>query len=163
LNSSVQLQTDQNARDASRPRKRVILPALSTPRPPVASSESVRTQGAVRFGDDFEFDPLARTLRRAGSLLKLQRIPIEALAVLIEHHGELVTRDQLVEKIWGKDVFLDADNSLNIAIRKLRLALNDDPELPRFIQTVTGQGYRFIAPVDDSNVSEKSAAPRAES
>jgi TolB-like protein/DNA-binding winged helix-turn-helix (wHTH) protein len=110
------------------------------------SSEPIKTQGAVRLGDDFEFEPQFRTLRRSGSVLKLQRIPLEALAVLIEQAGEIVTRDQLTEKIWGKGVFLDAENSLNIAIRKLRLALGDDPEHPHFIQTVTGQGYRLIAP-----------------
>lgn len=113
------------------------------------ASEPARTQGAVRLGDDFEFEPQFRTLRRRGSVLKLQRIPLEALAALIEHRGEIVSRDQLAERIWGKGVFLDADNSLNIAIRKLRQALGDDPEQPHFIQTVTGQGYRLIAPVVD--------------
>jgi TolB-like protein/DNA-binding winged helix-turn-helix (wHTH) protein/Tfp pilus assembly protein PilF len=66
---------------------------------------------------------------------------------LVQHRGELVTREQLVEKIWGKDVYLDTDNSINGAIRKIRQVLKDDPEQPRFIQTITGKGYRFIAPV----------------
>jgi TolB-like protein/DNA-binding winged helix-turn-helix (wHTH) protein len=122
------------------------------------ASDPVRTQGTVRLGDDFEFEPQFRTLRRAGVVLKLQRIPLEALAVLIEQPGKIVTRDQLAQRIWGKGVFLDADNSLNIAIRKLRLALGDDPEQPHFIQTVTGQGYRLIAPVVDTD-SNRELAP----
>jgi DNA-binding winged helix-turn-helix (wHTH) protein len=106
-----------------------------------------KTDGTVRIGDDFEFEPRFRRLRRAGCVLKLQRVPLEALAVLIERRGQIVSRDQLAERIWGKGVSLDADNSLNVAIRKLRKALGDNPEEPQFIQTITGQGYRLIAPV----------------
>jgi TolB-like protein/DNA-binding winged helix-turn-helix (wHTH) protein/Tfp pilus assembly protein PilF len=72
---------------------------------------------------------------------------MEVLLFLVQHRGELVTREQLVEKIWGKDVYLDTDNSINGAIRKIRQVLKDEPEQPRFIQTITGKGYRFIAPV----------------
>lgn len=116
-------------------------------------SEPVKAQVTVRLGDDFEFDPSLLRLRRDGRVLKLQRIPLEALAALVEQRGQIVSRDQLAERIWGKGVFLDADNSLNIAIRKLRQALGDDPEQPRFIQTVTGRGYRLIAPVVDTDLS----------
>jgi TolB-like protein/DNA-binding winged helix-turn-helix (wHTH) protein/Tfp pilus assembly protein PilF len=101
----------------------------------------------IRFGDDFEFDPRAQKLCRAGRLLKLERIPTEILLLLIEKNGELVTRDQIVERVWGEGAFLDTDNSINGAVRKIRQVLRDDPENPRFIQTVTGRGYRFIAPV----------------
>jgi len=79
--------------------------------------------------------------------LKLERIPTEILLLLIEKNGELVTRDQIIERVWGEGVFLDTDNSINGAIRKIRQVLKDDPESPRFVQTVTGRGYRFIAPV----------------
>lgn len=127
------------------------------------ASDPVRSQGTIRFGDDFEFEPHFRTLRRAGSVLKLQRIPLEALAVLIEQRGQIVSRAQLAERIWGKGVFLDADNSLNIAIRKLRVALGDDPEQPHFIQTVTGQGYRLIAPVVDTDANHEPAPPKPDS
>ena len=113
-----------------------------------------KTEGTVRIGDDFEFEPRFRRLRRAGSELKLQRVPLEALALLIEQRGQIVSRDQLAERIWGKGVSLDADNSLNVAIRKLRHALGDNPEQPKFIQTITGQGYRLIAPVIDSVVED---------
>jgi TolB-like protein/DNA-binding winged helix-turn-helix (wHTH) protein len=79
--------------------------------------------------------------------LKLERIPTEILVLLIEKKGEMVSREQIIERIWGNGVFLDTDNSINVAIRKIRQALKDDPEQPRFIQTVTGWGYRFIAPM----------------
>lgn len=101
----------------------------------------------IRFGDDFELDPRSQRLCRAGRVLKLERIPTEILLLLIEKNGELVTRDQIIERVWGEGVFLDTDNSINGAIRKIRQVLKDDPESPRFVQTVTGRGYRFIAPV----------------
>lgn len=103
----------------------------------------------IRFGDGFEFDLRARILRRAGRTLKLERIPLEILLYLIEQQGEVVNREQIVERIWGKSVFLDTDNSINGAIRKIRQSLRDDAEQPRYIQTITGRGYRFIAPVVD--------------
>jgi serine/threonine protein kinase len=109
--------------------------------------DPVRNQDKVRFGEDFELDVRAFELRRAGRVLKLERIPTQLLILLIEEGGQLVTRDQIVEKIWGKDVFLDTDNSINAAIRKIRQVLKDDPEQPRFVQTITGRGYRFIAPI----------------
>lgn len=101
----------------------------------------------IRFGDDFELDPRSQRLCRAGRVLKLERIPTEILLLLIEKNGELVTRDQIIERVWGEGVFLDTDNSINGAIRKIRQVLKDDPESPRFVQTVTGRGYRFIAAV----------------
>jgi len=109
--------------------------------------QPVPAQESVRFGEDFEFDFTAYQLRRAGRALKLERIPLEILRLLIEQRGELVSRDQIVERIWGKGVFLDTDNSINGAIRKIRHALRDDSEQPRFVLTVTGRGYRFIAQV----------------
>src|SRR5499427_7118596 len=104
---------------------------------------------SLKFGEDFELDLRAYELRRAGRVLKLEPTPMELLAFLIEHRGELVTRDQIVERIWGKDVFLDTDNSINGAIRKIRQVLKDDPEQPSFVETVSGKGYRFIAPVGE--------------
>ena len=114
--------------------------------------EPARVPGSIKFGEDFEFDSRACRLRRSGRVLKLERIPMEILAVLVEQRGQLVSREHIVERIWGKDVFLDTDNSINGAIRKVRQALRDNPEEPRFIQTVTGRGYRFIAPVIDHEV-----------
>ena len=86
---------------------------------------------------------------------------MEILLLLLEERGQLVTREQIVEKIWGKDAFLDTDNSINGAIRKIRQVLKDDPEQPRFIQTVTGRGYRFIAPIVENN-PEQITAPLAQ-
>ena len=113
----------------------------------------------VRFGRVFELDFRAYELRRSGRALKLERIPMELLLVLVERRGELVTREQIVERVWGPEVFVDVDNSVNTAIRKLRLVLRDDPEKPRFIQTVTGKGYRFIAPVEEDAPSDVARSP----
>jgi len=93
--------------------------------------------------EDFELDRGAYELRRGGSIVHLERIPFELLNLLVERRGELVTRREILEQIWGKDVYLDADNSINTAVRKIRLALNEDPESPRFLRTVPGKGYRF--------------------
>ncbi len=114
----------------------------------------------VRF-EDFELDLRSYQVRRFGRTLRLERIPTEVLFLLVERQGQLVTREEIVEKLWGKDVFLDTDNAINTAIRKIRKVLKDDPEQPRFVQTVTGRGYRFIAvmiDVGDPPVREASAA-----
>ncbi len=103
----------------------------------------------MKFGEDFELDLRACELRRGGLTVKLEPIPFAILTLLIEQRGELVSRQRIVERIWGKGVFLDTDNSINGAVRKIRQVLNDDSENPRFIQTLTGRGYRFIAPVMD--------------
>ncbi len=106
-------------------------------------------QRPIKFGPDCEFDPASYEFRRTGRVLKLERIPAEILLLLVERRGELVIRDEIVDRVWGKDVFLDTDNSINGAVRKIRQALKDDPERPRFIQTITGRGYRFIAPAPE--------------
>src|ERR1039458_3211568 len=98
---------------------------------------------------DFELDERAYELRRAGRALKLERIPMDLLCLLARNAGQLVSRDAIIEKLWGKDVFLDTDNGINTAVRKIRQILSDDPRNPRFVQTVPGKGYRFAAPVTD--------------
>ena len=100
--------------------------------------------GLVKFGE-FELDVGRYELRRGDRVLKLEKIPMELLLLLVESDGQLVTREQIAGQIWGKDVFLDTEHGINTAIRKIRQALGDDPENPRFVQTVTGKGYRFIA------------------
>jgi TolB-like protein/DNA-binding winged helix-turn-helix (wHTH) protein len=119
----------------------------------------------IRFGDGFELDPRAWELRRAGRALRLERIPMEILLFLAQQPGQLVSREQIVEKIWGKRVFTDTDNSINGAIRKIRHALDDDSDNPRFIQTVTGLGYRFIvqAPVSTGQSAAAPSIPRRRS
>ena len=99
--------------------------------------------------EGYELDLYAYRLRRAGRTLKLERIPMEVLFLLVERRGDLVAREEIVAKLWGNDVFLDTDNAVNTAIRKIRIVLRDDPEKPRFVQTVTGKGYRFIAKVTE--------------
>ena len=113
------------------------------------TQERGQTHDCLKLREDFELDLRAYQLRRAGCVLKLEPTPMELLLFLLEHRGELVTRDQIVERIWGKDVFLDTDNSINGAIRKIRQVLKDDPDQPRFVETVSGKGYRFIAPVGE--------------
>jgi TolB-like protein/DNA-binding winged helix-turn-helix (wHTH) protein/Tfp pilus assembly protein PilF len=103
----------------------------------------------LRF-EDFELDPASFELRRTGRLVKLERIPLQLLFLLAENRDRLVTRKEILLAIWGKDVFVDADNSINTAVRKARQALEDDPENPRFLRTIPGKGYRFSAPVSSS-------------
>jgi len=100
----------------------------------------------VKF-EEFELDLRTHHLVRSGHVVKLERIPMELLVLLVEHQGQLITREHIVEKLWGKDVFLDTDNAVNTAVRKVRHALQDEIEQPRFLQTVSGRGYRFIARV----------------
>jgi TolB-like protein/DNA-binding winged helix-turn-helix (wHTH) protein/tetratricopeptide (TPR) repeat protein len=121
------------------------------------ASTPVEEHQSIRLGDGYELDLRPRRLRRGSRVLKLERIPLEILVLLVEHKDEIVTRDEIVLRVWGKGVSLDTDNSIRGAIRKLRQALKDDAECPRFIQTVTGQGYRFIAPaapVEEENGAE---------
>jgi TolB-like protein/DNA-binding winged helix-turn-helix (wHTH) protein/Flp pilus assembly protein TadD len=109
--------------------------------------EPAKVKNSVRFGENLELDLSSGQLCRAGRVLKIERIPVAVLLLLVQRRGEVVSREQIVEMIWGKDVYLDTDNAINGAIRKIRQVLRDDPEQPRFIQTITGKGYRFIAPV----------------
>ncbi len=112
--------------------------------------DPAKTRDVIQFAtDEIELDLRAFELRRGGRALKLERLPMDVLIFLIERRGQLVTREQIAEHIWGKDTHLDTDNSINAAIRKIRQVLNDEPEAPRFIQTVTGRGYRFLAPVTE--------------
>ncbi len=92
--------------------------------------------------------------------MRLEKLPMELLILLVQHPGELVTREQIAEQLWGKGVFLDVENGINTAVRKVRLVLGDGPEKPRFIETVVGKGYRFAAPVS-SNGNASTLAPAA--
>lgn len=115
----------------------------------------------VRFGD-FELDIVGYELNRRGHPIKLERIPMELLLLLVDRRGKLVTRNEILEKLWGKDVFLDVDNSINTAISKIRVVLKDDSEDPAFIKTVSGKGYRFIAAItvlpEGKDASKQSSA-----
>jgi len=102
------------------------------------------SEEVIRF-EEFELDRGAFALRCAGQAVRLERIPLELLFFLVERRGLLVGREEILERVWGKDVFVDTDNSINTAVRKIRLALGDNPEQPRFVQTIPGKGYRFAA------------------
>jgi len=125
------------------------------------ASEPTGVEQPIRFGEGYELDLHPRRLRRGSHALKLERIPFEILLLLLEHRDEIVTRDQIVSRVWGQGVFLDTDNSIRGAIRKLRQVLKDDAETPRFIQTVTGQGYRFIALVIAAEEASAASEPEA--
>ncbi len=101
----------------------------------------------VRFGL-FEVDLRAGELRKQGVKIKLQEQPFQILTMLIEHPGEVVTREELRSRLWPSDTFVDFDHSLNKAINKLREALGDAAENPRFVETLPRRGYRFLAPLD---------------
>ena len=122
-------------------------------------SSPAGAQESIRFSEDFEIDLQAFELRHLGRVLKLERIPLQVLVILIEQKGQLVTREEIAEKIWGKDVFLDTDNSINSAIRKIRQTLKDDSQQPRYVETLPGRGYRFIAPVSDGMPHLPQAGP----
>jgi DNA-binding winged helix-turn-helix (wHTH) protein len=107
-------------------------------------------QSPIRFGL-FEVDLKARELRKRGIKIKLQNLPFDVLAALLEQPGQLVTREQLQAKIWASDTFIDFDRGLNKAINRIRAALGDFAATPRFIETQSKRGYRFIAPINNSH------------
>lgn len=102
----------------------------------------------VRFGV-FEFDPGSGELWKAGRRIRLQNQPRQVLRILVSRCGELVTREELRRELWADDTFVDFDNGLNVAIRKIRHAVGDFAGSPRFIETERAHGYRFIAPVSE--------------
>lgn len=108
------------------------------------------------FGD-FELDAKAYALRRLGVTVRLERRPMDLLLLLLERRGELVSRAEIIDRLWGKSVFVDADLGVNTAIRKVRQALQDDHGSPKFVETVPARGYRFIAEVTtDAGAAEES-------
>jgi DNA-binding winged helix-turn-helix (wHTH) protein len=109
---------------------------------------------AIRFGT-FEADPATGELRKAGRRINLQDQPFRLLLLLLEHPGEVVTRTELREKLWG-ETYVDFEEGLNTAVRKLRDALGDSASNPRFIETLPRRGYRFIAPAE---IAGGSASP----
>ncbi len=108
-----------------------------------APSNNIRI---ARFGV-FELDLSTGELRKSGVKLRLQGQPIQVLTVLLERAGDIVTREELRQKLWPADTFVDFDHSLNTAINKVREALGDSASSPRFVETLARRGYRFIAPV----------------
>ena len=114
--------------------------------------QSALPANSVRFGV-YEFDLRSRELHKHGIRIKLQEQPCQILAILLEHRGEMVTREELQRRLWPGDTFVDFDHSLNTAVMRLREVLSDSSENPRFIETLPRRGYRFVAPVEERPAS----------
>src|SRR5438445_5802934 len=104
-------------------------------------------RASVRFGA-FELDQDAGELRKQGTRMKLQEQPLQMLQVLLQRPGEVVTREELQQKIWPSDTFVDFDHGINNAIKRLREALGDTAETPRYVETLPRRGYRFIGKIE---------------
>ncbi len=102
----------------------------------------------------FEADPQTGELRKNGLRLKIQDQPFQVLLELVARPGEIVTREDLKAALWPADTFVDFDNGLNMAVRRLREALSDDADRPIFIETIPRKGYRFIAPVQNGSEAD---------
>jgi len=120
------------------------------------------TAKIVRFGT-FEADLASGELRKNGVRVRLQEQPFQVLVALLERAGEMVAREDLRQRLWPSDTFVDFDHGLNTAVNKLREALGDAAANPRFVQTVARRGYRFIAPVEvvEGAIAESTASPAA--
>ena len=103
-----------------------------------------------KFGE-FQLDSGCFGLLRNGQSTRIERMPLELLILLASREGQLVTRSEIAERLWGSEVFVDTEHGINTAIRKIRQVLGDDSEEPRFVQTVTGKGYRILCPIEVSN------------
>jgi TolB-like protein/DNA-binding winged helix-turn-helix (wHTH) protein len=112
-----------------------------------------------KFGD-FELDPSRFELKRNGRVQKMEPMPMDLLILLAEKEGNVATRQEIVERLWGKDVFVDTEHGINTAIRKIRTSLRDDVERPRFIQTVSGKGYRFVPDAVSANANRTAASAK---
>lgn len=113
----------------------------------------------VRF-DDFELDYARFQLSRNGVPVRLEGLPLQLLMFLVEKRGQLVTREEISSELWKKDVFVDVEQGINTAIRKIRRALGDDADEPQHLQTVVGRGYRFVAPdAEDGNTQSPAPGP----
>ena len=119
-------------------------------------AEGTHAPRLIRFGD-YELDGRAGELRKDGATLQLHKQPLQLLLLLLEHPGELVTREELRTALWPDHTFVDFEDSLNHAIKRLRETLGDSAESPRFIETLPRRGYRFIYPMD---VGVGRASPR---
>src|SRR5207253_5005231 len=111
-----------------------------------------------KFGT-FEFDPHGRELRKGGIRIRLQDQPFEILAMMLERPGDVVTREALRQRLWPAGTFVDFEHSLNAAVKRLRAALGDEADNPRFVETLHKRGYRFIAPIE-SPATEARSLPR---
>src|SRR5258708_7370373 len=127
------------------------------------TQEASNLGGKLRF-DGYEAEPRVGELRKHGVRIPLEDRPFRALLILLRRANEVVTREELKRQLWTSDVFIDFDHGLNTAIRKVRLALNDSADKPRFVETIGRRGYRFMASVSqDASVVPEQARPEAQS
>lgn len=131
-----------------------------------APSEARKKAGVAHFGI-FEADLDARELRKQGRKLRFQDQPFEVLTLLLERAGETVSREELRQKLWPADTFVDFDHSLNTAVNKIREVLGDSASSPRFVETLARRGYRFIADVrweahQDDRAAGTNSVPQAQ-
>src|ERR1700676_138224 len=125
----------------------------------MAGKTELSASRTLRFGV-FQVNLAARELRKHGVRIRLPGQPFCVLSILLERSGQVVSREEMRDKLWEADTFVDYERSLNSAIRKLRAVLGDSQESPRYIETVPRLGYRFIAPVEE--VSSSSEPPLLE-
>src|SRR3984893_7659786 len=128
---------------------------LSPGRPMGGTSAKV---ARYRFGP-FDLDPNEGTLSRNGVRVRLQDLPYRLLLMLVERPGEIVTREEVRQRLWPENTFVEFDNSLGVAIRKVRESLGDNAEAPQYVATVPRRGYRFLAPVSVQTLEQP---PRVE-
>ena len=117
---------------------------------------------AIRFGV-FELDLRSGELQKQGRKIRLEGQPVQILISLLENPGELVTREELHRKLWPADTFVNFETGLNAAVKRLRQALSDSADNPRFVETLPRRGYRFIAPIQIVPLSEEVPAASASS
>jgi TolB-like protein/DNA-binding winged helix-turn-helix (wHTH) protein/Flp pilus assembly protein TadD len=124
-------------------------------------NDRVQKAGLLRFGT-FELDYASGELRRGGALIKLQSQHFQLLALLAERAGQVVSRDEIRRALWDNETFVDFDRSINVSVNQIRGALGDDPQSPRYIETLPRKGYRFIAPVTEAGDDRAEVEPAAD-
>jgi Tol biopolymer transport system component/DNA-binding winged helix-turn-helix (wHTH) protein len=132
--------------------------AATNPRGGVAMASPGTQPGTIRFGP-FEIDTVNRELRKSGIVVKLQRQQFSVLLLLVERAGQIVSREEIHEHIWGKDTFVDFERGINFSINQIRAALGDNADKPSFIETIPRRGYRFMADVDSRVADARESTP----
>src|SRR4029453_2784201 len=139
-------------------RARIALPSHSLLRRGRGMPEQSLSAGLVRFGV-FELDRGSGELRKAGVRISLQEQALQVLTSLLERPGDLVTREELRQRLWPNGTFGDFDHGLNAVVNRLRDTLGDSADSPRFIETLPRRGYRFIAPIESDRIASPAVAP----
>src|SRR6266567_7020687 len=115
------------------------------------STQPASTPSSKAVFGPYEYDDASGTLTKCGTRLRLQGKPLQILSLLVNRPGQIITRDELQRHMWGGGTFVDFEQGLNSAVNKLRQTLGDSADQPRYVETLPGRGYRFIAPVQRSS------------